>query len=77
MRRATLLAVIAVLVATALYVAAVTGVFSSNPEPAPAAPTTSEIIAQVRPATVRSSPASTSSAELGTGWVYEGDRGWS
>ena len=75
-RRATLLAVVAVLVAAGAVVAAVTGLFSSEPEPAPAAPSTSEIIAQVRPATVRIiTRVDERSAGSGTGWVYDADRG--
>jgi S1-C subfamily serine protease len=75
-RRATLLAVIAVLVAAGAVAAAVSGVFSSEPEPAPAAPSTSEIIAQVRPATVRIiTRVDERSAGSGTGWVYDADRG--
>ncbi|HKQ17607.1 MAG TPA: trypsin-like peptidase domain-containing protein [Solirubrobacterales bacterium] len=75
-RRATLLAVVAVLVAAGAVVAAVTGLFSSEPEPAPAAPSTSEIIAQVQPATVRIiTRVDERSAGSGTGWIYDADRG--
>ena len=75
-RRATFLALVAVLVATGAVVAAVTGFFSSDPEPAPAAPTTSEIIARVKPSTVRIiTRVDDRSAGSGTGWVYDGERG--
>jgi S1-C subfamily serine protease len=72
-RRATLLAVLAVLVAAGAIVAAVTGVFSSDPEPPP---TASEIIAQVTPSTVRVlTRVDERSSGAGTGWVYDGERG--
>jgi len=72
-RRATLLAVIAVVVAARAIIAAVSGVFSSDPE---SPPTASEIIAQVKPSTVRVlTRVDEESAGAGTGWVYDGDRG--
>ncbi len=72
-RRATLLAVLAVLVAAGAIVAATTGVFSSDPEEPP---TTSEIIAQVKPSTVRVlTRVDDRSSGAGTGWVYDGERG--
>ena len=72
-RRATLLAVVAVLVAAAAIVAAVTGLFSSDPEEPP---TASEIIARVKPSTVRVlTRVEDRSVGGGTGWVYDGDRG--
>jgi S1-C subfamily serine protease len=72
-RRATLLAVIAVLVAAGAIVAAATGAFSSDPEEPP---TTSEIIAQVKPSTVRVlTLIDQAKAGAGTGWVYDGERG--
>jgi len=72
-RRATLLAVLAVLVAAGAIVAAATGVFSSDPEEPP---TASEIIAQVKPSTVRVlTRVDERSSGAGTGWVYDGERG--
>jgi len=72
-RRATLLAVVAVLVAAAAIVAAVTGAFSSDPEEPP---TASEIIARVKPSTVRVlTRVEGRSVGGGTGWAYDGDRG--
>jgi S1-C subfamily serine protease len=72
-RRATLLAVIAVLIAAGAIVAAATGVFSSDPEEPP---TASEIIAQVKPSTVRVlTRVDERSSGAGTGWVYDGERG--
>jgi S1-C subfamily serine protease len=72
-RRATLLAVLAVLVAAGAIVAAVTGVFSSGPEEPP---TASEIISEVKPSTVRVlTRVDEQSSGAGTGWVYDGERG--
>ena len=75
-RRATILAGLAVLVAVAAVIAAVTGVFSSDDDSAPEARSTSDVISKVAPSTVRIlakiNGVSTSS---GTGWVYDADRG--
>lgn len=72
-RRAMALAALAVLIAAGAIVAAVTGVFSTDPAPPPS---TSEIIAEAAPSTVRILPkikgVSTSS---GTGWVYDAQEG--
>ena len=73
-RRATVLAIGAVLVAAGAIAAAATGVFSSDPVP-PSPPTTREIIARVAPSTVRIlAKIDGVSASSGTGWVYDADR---
>lgn len=77
-RRATILAGLAVVVAVAAVIAAVTGVFSSSSsdDDDPPALTTSGVIAQTKPSTVRIlakiDGVSTSS---GTGWVYDAANG--
>ena len=77
-RRATILAGVAVLVAVAAVIAAVSGVFSSSDDgdDAPAVPTTREVIAQVKPSTVRIlTRLGDVNSGAGTGWVYDAANG--
>jgi len=74
-RRATILAGLAVLVAVAAVIAAVTGVFSSDDEE-PSTPSAREVIEAAKPSTVRVlTKIGDVSAGAGTGWVYDADRG--
>ncbi|MCB0875914.1 MAG: trypsin-like peptidase domain-containing protein, partial [Solirubrobacterales bacterium] len=74
-RRATILAVGALLVGAVAVVAALTGVFSSDSETS-SQPSTREIIAETAPSTVRVlAKVDGVSASSGTGWVYDADRG--
>jgi S1-C subfamily serine protease len=74
-RRATILAIGALLVGALAVAAALAGVFSSDAETA-SQPSTREIIAGAAPSTVRVlAKVDGSSASSGTGWVYDADRG--
>lgn len=73
-RRATILAGVAVLVAAVAVVAAVSGVFSSDDEPA--TPSAREVIAQAKPSTVRVlTKVNGVTSGGGTGWIYDAGRG--
>ena len=72
-RRATLLAGGAVVVAVVAVVLAVSGVFSSESD---SAPTTSQIVNTVKPSTVRVlSKVNGRTLSSGTGWVYDAAQG--
>ncbi len=74
-RRATILAIGALVVGALAVAGALAGVFSSDSE-TPSAPSTSEIIAGAAPSTVRVlAKVDGVSASSGTGWVYNADRG--
>jgi S1-C subfamily serine protease len=71
-KRATYVAVGAVLIALVAVILAVTGVFSSSNEP----PSASEVINAVKPSTVRVITYLNGRMEgSGTGWVYNADQG--
>lgn len=73
-RRATILAGIAVLVAVVAVAAAVSGVFSSDDEPGP--PSAREVIANAKPSTVRVlTKVNGVTSGGGTGWIYDAGRG--
>lgn len=74
-RRATILAGLAVLVAVAAVIAAVTGVFSSDDEE-PSLPTAREVIQNAKPSTVRVlTKLDGVNSGAGTGWVYDSENG--
>ncbi len=72
-RRATILAAVAVLVAVVAVLAAVTGVFSSGGDEPPSA---RAVIAGAKPSVVRVlTKLKGTSSGAGTGWIYDADRG--
>ncbi|MEZ5155307.1 MAG: S1C family serine protease [Solirubrobacterales bacterium] len=74
-RRATILAIGALLVGALAVAAALAGVFSTDPETS-SRPSTREIIAAAAPSTVRVlAKVDGANYSSGTGWVYEADRG--
>ena len=73
-RRATILAGIAVLVAVVAVVAAVSGFFSSDEDDAP--PSARAVIAEAKPSVVRVlTKLDGTNSGAGTGWIYDAERG--